>query len=51
MLFWLIVGFGAIALVGILNQYFEDKREREYKMKEIERKLKAIESKEGSKDK
>ena len=41
MLFWLIIGFGSIALAGILNQYLEDKKKHESKMKEIERKLKA----------
>lgn len=47
---WLIVGFGTIALAGIFNQYLDEKRRRETKLKEIEKKLKAIEDKEAAEE-
>ncbi len=44
----IIITFILIGVVGVLDQYFKEKRRRESKMKEIARKLEAIERKEKS---
>ncbi|RBP46998.1 hypothetical protein [Arenicella xantha] len=44
----IIITFILIGVVGVLDQYLKEKRSRESKMKDIARRLEAIERKEKS---